>query len=112
MALQLRTKQGAIEYMLHPHSQITRKLALAVVESDIYFQSNLAYVAAWGAMSSHPKLDINASLKGLNKVFNTAKGAIPYLEFMGKDTVDDESRKLAKRWHELNERGELEQTDG
>ena len=112
-ALQLRSGQGVVDVGLHPHSRINRRMALGLVESDIYSTLNMSYMSAWAAISSHEKLDIKASLKGFDRIYNSVRKTIPYMRREIVDTgVDEVTQKLIDRWKELNERGELEPEKG
>ena len=102
MALQLRTTDCAIDAKLHPHSKLSKRLALALVESDIYLQTNLCYVGAWAGLSSHSKLDIKASLKAFNKIFNTAKSAVPYLSSMTHKILDTDTQELVDKFRTMD----------
>lgn len=84
---------------------------LDFIESEIYWDANMHYMTAWAALSSHPKLDIKTSLKGLNKVFASAKNAVPYMEFTESGQTDDDTKRYVARWKALDDAGLLDNKD-
>lgn len=63
---------------------------------------------AWAALSSHQRLDIRTSLQGFNKVYQSAKSAVPYmgLEAAG-GVVDEKLQSAINKWKEMDARGEF-----
>jgi len=110
IALQLRHSTDVIKDKLHPHSYLSKKIALAMIESEIYLKTNLSYMTAWAALSSHARLEIKTSLQGFAKVFQSAKNAVPYMQSLAAGAVDEDTQRLIEKWKIMDKEGKLDST--
>jgi len=99
----LRAQHAPIDFE-YAHSGLTVNLHGEVMESEVSFQSKLAYTMAFAALHSHEDADFMKSMDRVNELHKNAFYSIPYYGKMfkpGTDGVTDDMKAMAERYKQV-----------
>jgi hypothetical protein len=73
---------------------------MAVLETEYLLQVDLAYMMAIGALSSHPKADIEKGGANISVMRMDALASIPYMTGgkSGSDVLEEDRQKAIDEW--------------
>ena len=82
----LRANHKPIEYE-YPHSFVTERLRMEVLESELLYEASIGYMQAFSALHGHPNADLDKAAEQTNKMYFEALARIPYFT-EGKSSDD------------------------
>ena len=97
----------------YPHSYLTERLRMDVLESEHLLQARLSNMIAYASLSAHEKSDLQKGAQQVGAMYGRALEAVPYIVTGNSDSGQDLQRDredAVQRWRKMEER--RKQKDG
>lgn len=96
LAAVLRADHDFADSSEHLHSVLSERLRRAFLDHEYRFRLGIARLEAWASIHSNSQFDGEDAKKGMQQLYNSVRGMVPYLALEAGGIGTDREQAIAK----------------